>query len=68
MQILYIRKGEMHMTRDCWKDFAVSGKVSDYLRYCEQEHRREEEAPKSGVKNGTDSCPDRHGTFSNACR
>lgn len=58
----------MHMTRDCWKDFAVSGKVSDYLRYCEQEQRRKDQPPTNGVKNGTDSCPDRYRAFRNACR
>ncbi len=56
------------MTRDCWKDFAVSGKVSDYLRYCEQEQRRRDRPLTNGVKDGTDSCPDRHGAFGNACR
>lgn len=29
------------MTRDCWKDFAHSGKVSDYLQYRKQEGQSE---------------------------
>lgn len=57
------------MTRDCWKDFAVSGRVSDYLKYREQECRKERQAALvDGVKDGTDSCPGRHGAVSSACR
>ena len=57
------------MTRDCWKDFAVSGRVSDYLRYREQECQKERQAALiGGVRNGTDGRPDRHGAVGNACR
>lgn len=60
------------MTRDCWKDFAVSGRVSDYLKYREQECRRGAGAVPAawigGVVHGTDSCADRDGTVSDACR
>lgn len=61
----------MHMTRDCWKDFASSGRVSDYLKYREQERS----SPQSGTaawmggrEDGTDDRPDRHGAVGNACR
>ncbi len=59
------------MTRDCWKDFATSGKVSDYLKYREQE-RRTVQLPAAkasiGAEYGTDGCFDGHGTVSNAHR
>lgn len=57
------------MTRDCWNEFAASGKVSDYLKYREQECRKEQPLVLAGgVRHGTNACPDRHGALSNACR
>lgn len=60
------------MTRDCWKDFAVSGRVSDYLKYREQERSSRQQCSAAawigGVAHGADSCPDRHGAVSDACR
>ncbi len=60
------------MTRDCWKDFAISGRVSDYLKYREQEThtQRQIAAPSAsagGVGHGTKNCSDRHGVVRNAC-
>ena len=61
----------MHMTRDCWKDFADSGRVSDYLKYREQERCCVREpaaaAGMGGLEHGTDNCPDGHGAVGNAC-
>ncbi len=59
------------MTKNCWNDFAASGRVSDYLKYREQEGQKEQ--PKAalstgGVEHGTDDRPDRHGAVSHACR
>lgn len=59
------------MTRDCWKDFAASGRVSDYLRYREQEcdERQQGSAVWSdGAAHGTDSDADRHGPVGDTCR
>lgn len=61
------------MTRDCWNDFAVTGRVSDYLRYREQEYHTQcqskaQTASMSGVEHGTKNCPDRHGVIRDACR
>lgn len=60
------------MTRDCWKDFAASGRVSDYLKYREQERRSGQQSNAAswigGMANGADSRSDGHGTISNACR
>ncbi len=61
----------MHMTRDCWKDFADTGRVSDYLKYREQIRccsAKPRAAWTDGAEHGTDSCPDRHGALGNACR
>ena len=61
----------MHMTRDCWKDFADTGRVSDYLKYREQERCSGCQAHAAvwtdGVEHGTDNCPDGHGAVGNAC-
>lgn len=60
------------MTRDCWDDFVVSGRVSDYLKYREQEQRggqRENTAAWTGGKaNGAYDRPDGHGAVGNAGR
>ncbi len=60
------------MTRDCWKDFAATGRVSDYLKYREQEHRCVRQSAASawidGAVHGADNRSDRHGAVSNACR
>ena len=51
------------MTRDCWNEFAVSGRVSDYLKYREQERckvrRSGDAAWIDGVTHGTDDRTDR---------
>ena len=36
------------MTRDCWQDFALSGKVSDYLLYRKQEERSNDRTGRTG--------------------
>ncbi len=60
------------MTRDSWKDFALSGRVSDYLKYREQEERRSRQTAAAawigGASDGTDNYADGHGVVSNACR
>lgn len=60
------------MTRDCWEDFALSGRVSDYLKYREQECRNGQQPSEAvwigGVTHGTDDRTDRHGAVGNACR
>ncbi|MDE6888984.1 MAG: hypothetical protein K2P45_10150 [Eubacterium sp.] len=60
------------MTRDCWEDFALSGRVSDYLKYREQEGRSSEQACAAawmgGAAHGTDDRTDGHGPVGNACR
>ncbi|MCI8891267.1 MAG: hypothetical protein HFH34_07990 [Eubacterium sp.] len=61
----------MHMTRDSWKDFALSGRVSDYLKYREQENRSSRQGAAvwtGGASDGTDNRADGHGIVSNACR
>lgn len=68
----------MHMTKDCWKDFAASGRVSDYLRYRKQEQdsgetgETEEEPLRftgtwTGQAHGADNFTDRHSDIGNAC-
>ncbi len=59
------------MTRDCWEDFAASGRISDYLKYREQECRTGQQpvaAASIGVGHGADGCFDGHGAVSNASR
>lgn len=60
------------MTRDCWKEFALSGRVSDYLKYREQECRRGQQSVTAAWTdegaNGTDDRTDRNGAVGNACR
>ena len=60
----------MHMTRDCWKDFAASGSVSDFLKYREQERSCGQPSAVSawigGMAHGADDCSDRHDTYGNA--
>lgn len=59
------------MTRDCWKEFTQSGRVSDYLKYREQECRPGHTfhaAWMDGVTNGTDDRTDRHGAVGHTCR
>ncbi len=59
------------MTRDCWKDFAASGRVSDYLRYRKQERDERQQlsaAWSDGAAHGTDGDADRHGPVGDACR
>lgn len=62
----------MHMTRDCWKEFALSGRVSDYLKYREQEYRGGQPPAAAAWTDegadGTDDRTDRHGAVGNACR
>lgn len=60
------------MTRDGWEDFALSGRVSDYLKYREQESRSRQQpgtaAWLGGAADGTDDRADGHGAVGNACR
>ncbi|MDE7312145.1 MAG: hypothetical protein K2N87_11100 [Eubacterium sp.] len=60
------------MTRDCWDDFALSGRVSDYLKYREQEQRGGQQrctaAWAGGKTHGTYDRPDGHGACGNAGR
>ncbi len=62
----------MHMTSGCWDNFALSGRISDYLKYREQEDCGRQQhcsAAWMGDKaHGTDDRPDRHGAVGNACR
>ncbi len=59
------------MARDCWEDFAASGRISDYLKYREQAYRERQDARQAvlsgGVEHGADGCPDRHGVVCDAC-
>lgn len=60
------------MTRDCWEDFAVSGRVSDYLRYRQQACHRDDETAgfgleqTGGMKYEPDDCSDRYGIVGHA--
>ena len=60
------------MTRDCWNEFAVSGRVSDYLKYREQERCKVRPSGDAawidGVTHGTDDRTDRYGAVGNSCR
>ena len=60
------------MTRDCWNELATSGRVSDYLKYREQECRSGQQSGAAvwidEVANGTDDRTDRYGAVGNACR
>lgn len=60
------------MTRDGWEDFALSGRISDYLKYREQESRSRQQpgtaAWLGGATDGTDDRADGHGAVGNACR
>ncbi len=56
------------MTRDCWKEFALSGRVSDYLKYREQEYRGGQPPAAAAWTDETDDRTDRHGAVGNACR
>ena len=60
------------MTRDCWNEFAVSGRVSDYLKYREQECNKVRHSGDAawidGVTHATDDRTDRNGAVGNSCR
>ena len=61
-----IKRG-LRMTGNGWSDFAASGKVSDYLRYCKQQYRGERGECQER-KHEPDDDSDRHGPVSNAGR
>ena len=61
------------MTRDCWEDFAASGRVSDYLKYREQKSHTPSDPGAlavwtGGVEHGSENRPDRYCIVRNACR
>ena len=44
-----------------WEDFWKTGRVTDYLAYCNSTKDRNSDSQKDSNKDGTDSCIDRDG-------